>query len=163
MAKIEKNLLPVRDRILRAIEELPENQNLRGKQPKASGLHNTVIKRLINRETLPTTKNMIKICQATGLSADYFYFGDAAENTRHYSSELTEPYQPLYPAPTDTELITQMVVIAEKYLEHHRLKISKERKGVWIALLFEYRVTEKDEITPDVLKATLRLTHSIPK
>jgi hypothetical protein len=163
MAKIENNLLPIRDRIVRAIEELPENQNRGKKQPKARGLHNTVIKRLIDQESLPNTKNMIKICQATGLSADYFYFGDLAENTRHYGSEMAQPYQSQAPAPVDTELITQVVIIVEKYLEDHRLKISKERKGALISLLYEYRVTEKDEITPDVIKANLRLTHLFPK
>jgi transcriptional regulator with XRE-family HTH domain len=163
MAKIEKNLVPVCDRILRAIEELPANQNRGKKQPKASGVHNTVIKRLIEAESLPSAKNMIKICQATGLSADYFYFGDSAENTRHYGSEMTQPYQSQSPAPVDTDLITQVVIAAEKYLEDHRLKISKERKGVLISLLYEYRVTEKDEITPDIIKANLRLSHLVSK
>jgi hypothetical protein len=159
MAKIEKILLPIRDRILLAIEELPANQNRGERQPKAPGLHNTVIKRLIDRVSLPTTKNMIKICQATGLSADYFYFGDSIENTRHYGSEMVQPYQSQSPAPVDTELIAEIVVIAEKYLEECRLKISKERKGILVALLYEYRITEKTPITPDVIKAILPLTY----
>ena len=163
MAKIENNLLPIRDRILGAIEELPGNRERGKKQPKAKGLHNTVIKRLIDRDSLPNTKNMIKICQATGLSADYFYFGNQAKNTRYLGSEMIQPYQPQSPAPVDTEIITQVVIMAEKYLEDHRLKISKERKGILIALLYEYRVTEKEEITPEIIKANLRLTHLVQK
>lgn len=163
MAKIEKNLLPIRDRILRAIEELPENQQRGNFQPKAKGVHNTVIKRLIDRDSLPTTKNMMKICQATGLSADYFYFGDTAVNTRYHGAEMEQPYQSQPPPPVDTEIIAQVVIIAEKYLEDHRLKISKERKGALISLLYEHRVTEKEAVTPEVVKAYLRLTHPIPK
>jgi hypothetical protein len=59
----------------------------------------------------------------------------------------------------DTELVAQIVIDTENYLEDHRLRISHPRKGKLIAMLYEYVATEHQALTPDIIKAYLRLTH----
>jgi hypothetical protein len=153
---IDEKLMPIRDRIVKAILELPENRDTKNKYPKAPGVHNTAIKRLIAKESMPNTKTMLDICNATGLSPDYFFFGEKAAATRLESPR--ESYDHLSPAPMDTERLAAIVTKTLQYLNAHPLKISEKRIGNLTAKLYEHEIIEKEPITPEIIKVYLRLT-----
>jgi hypothetical protein len=159
ISKIKNELLPIRDRILRALADLPENRRKPDRQPKAKGVHNSTIKRLVEETALPAAENMMKICKVTGLPADYFYFGTKPAPSDMILSEMPDFYDARLPAPVDVELIAQVVIHVENFLDQNRLKISGQRKGKLISMIYEYCATEKEKPTPEIIKAYLRLTH----
>jgi hypothetical protein len=127
-----------------------------GSLARALGVHNSVIKRLIENKSLPALENLTRICKTTGVSADFILFGKEPPTTSEM--ELTT-YDSCQPAPIDTALISEVVTEAQNYLDKHRLKISPERMGKWIAMLYEHRITEKMKLGEDTLKGYLRRTH----
>jgi hypothetical protein len=145
----------VRERILALMWRLGISDLKKGGGlARALGVHNSVIKRLIENKSLPALENLTRICKTTGVSADFILFGDKPSTTSEM--KLTDSLQP---APIDTSLISKVVTEAQNYLDKNRLKISPERLGKWVAMLYEYCVTEKKELDEDALKAYLRQTH----
>lgn len=137
--------LPIRDRILNALEDLEENRLRPGKHPQAPGVHNTTIKRLIDRESLPGVKNLAAICRATNKSADYFIFGkEPALATGEAAAKLYDAR----PLPDLNEvLLIQVVATVEEYLLREKRKIYPTHKGRLIAALYD--ICQKDKTLPD--------------
>lgn len=154
---IKPDQSPIRDRILGLAQKFGiEDIKKGGGLAKQLGVHNSVIKRLLERRSLPGIDNLKKICDSAQVSADYLLFGRQPFLQTAEYQELT--YDARQPAPADTELIAGVAAQVHQYLCLHNLKIGSQRLGKIIGLGYEQCVIDK--IKPEELniKALLVLT-----
>jgi transcriptional regulator with XRE-family HTH domain len=148
---------PIRDRILGLARKLGiEDVKKGGSLASRLGVHNSVIKRLLENRSLPGIDNLKKICDNAQTSADYLLFGrDPLPHTGEFQ-EFT--YDARQPAPADTELISGVAAQVQEYLFEHNLKFGPQRVGKIIGLGYEQCVIDKIKPQELNLKALVVLT-----
>jgi len=157
---IKPENFPIRERILKLAEKFGiKDIKKGGALARKLGVHNSVIKRLIEYESLPTIDNLIKISENAGISTDYLIFG--GEYQLHIGEHRDISYDARQPAPIDTELIAAVATQVQQYLDKHRLKIGPKRFGKLISLSYEQCVTDKIKPESLEIKSLLLLTAMI--
>jgi len=146
--------MPIRDRIWGLVIKLARGKP--GTFAKKAGIHNSVLENVRDGISLPIVENLIKICQYSGVSADYLLFGK--EPTPVLEEFAPEAYVAMGPSGGDTEKLAEIVLGAYGFILETRIKISSERLQKWLTLLFEYWFTEKSKPDRIILKKYLDLT-----
>ena len=154
---IKSDHYPIRDRILGlarkfGIEDIKKGGSLASRL----GVHNSVIKRLLENRSLPGIDNLKKICDNARTSADYLLFG--SETLLQTGEHQESTYDARQPAPADTELIAEVAAQVHQYLYEHNLKIGSHRLGKIIGLGYEQCVIDKTKPIELNIKALLVLT-----
>jgi transcriptional regulator with XRE-family HTH domain len=153
---IKSEMLPVRDRILKAIEDLPENRQRRGKYPKVPGVHNTVIKRLFDGDSLPAAENLKKISNATGLPIDFFLKGEESKPaTAGFISDHCE-VQPL--ESLETILLFEVLEAVEGAIIEKRQKLTLRQQARLVTLVYDHCRREKEQPCHHLVDKYLLLT-----
>jgi len=158
--KIEPEFMPVRNRILGLARKFGiQDIKKGGALATALGVHNALIKRLIDKTSFPGLKNLIRICKQAEVSSDYLLFGKEAPLSA--LEDMGVVYESRQPAPVDLELISQVVAAVLKYLQEHRLKLGPRRIGDMISRGYEDCITEKTRPENLPIKEYLVLTRQI--
>ena len=148
---------PIRDRILGLARKFGiADIKKGGALAKRLGVHNSVIKRLLENHSLPGLDNLKKICDQAQVSADYLLFGPKALPQTGEHQEFT--YDARQPAPADTELIAGVAAQVQAYLYERNLKFGPNRIGKIIGLGYEQCVIDKIKPQELNIKALVVLT-----
>ena len=118
---IKKEHLPIRDRILGLADKMNVHDLKKGgRLARALGVHNSVIKRLLDNQSLPGAENLKKICEHAQVSADYILFG--RESAPHASEFQEGLYDARLPAPMDIGLLARVLATVHDTLKAEKLR-----------------------------------------
>lgn len=141
---IKSEHIPIRDRILGLTLKLGIDDLKRGgRLARALGVHNSVIKRLLDKQSLPGAENLIKICENAGVSADYILFGRQSPPQTGEIQEINYDIRPS--APVDIRLLSQILVAINDTLEAQKVHLDALKKSRLVGLIYDHCSKEKEK------------------
>ena len=128
---------------MQQLEKIRQEADLEQKEFDALlGTKNLYTRWKHGRSQIPKLEKVLLIAEKFNKSLDWLLFAQEAQPLSQIS-EFADTYESQTPAPVDTELIAEVVRTVEIFLEKHRLKISAQRKGRFVSMIYEHCITEK--------------------
>jgi transcriptional regulator with XRE-family HTH domain len=154
---IKTEHLPIRDRILGLADKMGVHDLKRGgRLARSLGVHNSVIKRLLDNQSLPGAENLKKICEHAQVSADYILFGRvSAPQTGEFQEVL---YDVRMPAQVDIPLLARALAAVNDTIKAEKLKLDELKTSRLAGLVYEHCSKEKEKPDIVLVKRYLLLT-----